>query len=106
MIVTGLVSHEELAIRSSIGFYLFLPPGENERLLGEAGFKVIGVDDLTGSAATIAARWRAARERHRAELTSREGDANYAGLQRFLACVERLSAERRLSRFSYLAEHA
>ena len=26
MVVTGLVSHEELATRSSIGFYLFVPP--------------------------------------------------------------------------------
>ena len=38
MIVTGLVSHEELAVRSSIGFYLFVPPGENERLIDRAGF--------------------------------------------------------------------
>ena len=27
MIVTGLVSQEELAVRSSIGWYLFVPPG-------------------------------------------------------------------------------
>jgi SAM-dependent methyltransferase len=38
MVITGPVSHEEIAIRSSIGFYLFVPPGENERLLQEAGF--------------------------------------------------------------------
>jgi hypothetical protein len=31
---------------------------------------------------------------------------NFDGLQRFLACVHRLSAERRLSRFSYLAVKA
>src|SRR5215467_13225747 len=51
MVITGPVSHEELAIRSSIGFYLFVPPGENERLLREAGFELLGVQDLTGSAA-------------------------------------------------------
>ena len=45
MIVTGLVSQEELAIRSSIGFYLFLPPGENERLIGRAGFTLLAADD-------------------------------------------------------------
>lgn len=38
-VVTGFVTHEELAIRSSIGFFLFGPLGENERLLKEAGFK-------------------------------------------------------------------
>ena len=104
MIVTGLVSQEELAIRSSIGFYLFLPPGENERLIGLAGFTLLAADDLTASAELIAQRWCAARERHREELVPREGEANFAGLQRFLHIVHVLSAERRLSRYAYLAE--
>jgi SAM-dependent methyltransferase len=104
LIVTGPVSQEELAIRSSIGFYLFLPPGENERLIARAGFTLLGTEDLTAAAEMIAQRWHAARERHRRELVEREGDANFAGLQRFLACVQRLSAERRISRFCYLAE--
>ena len=34
------------------------------------------------------------------------GHANFAGLQRFLACGHRLSADRRLSRYSYLAGKA
>jgi len=37
MVVTGILSHEELATRSSIGFYLFVPPGENERSSGGPG---------------------------------------------------------------------
>jgi SAM-dependent methyltransferase len=106
MIVTGLVSHEELAVRSSIGFYLFLPPGENERLILQAGFKLLGSEDLTGSAAAVAGRWYDAREQHRGELVQREGEGNFVGLQRFLACVLRLSTERRLSRYCYLAEKA
>jgi len=104
MIVTGLVSHEELAARSSIGNYLFLPPGENERLIAAAGLRLLASEDVTASAETIASRWHAARERHCGELVRREGQANFDGLQRFLACVHRLSADRRLSRFSYLAE--
>jgi hypothetical protein len=104
MILTGLVSHEELATRSSIGRYVFLPPGENERLIAEAGFRLLAVDDLTPAAASIAARWHDAREQHQPELVEREGADNFAGLQRFLACVRRLSEERRLSRFCYLAE--
>ena len=106
MIVSGLVSHEELAVRSSIGFYLFVPPGENERLIVQAGFTLVGTEDVTDSAAAIAQLWHDAREEHRVALVEREGDANFAGLQRFLACVQRLSAERRLSRYCYLAEKA
>ena len=104
MIVSGLVSSEELATRSSIGFYLFLPPGENERLIAEAGFNLLAADDVTGEAATMAARWHDAREKRRAALIEREGPDNFAGLQRFLDCVRRLSEERRVSRYAYLAE--
>jgi len=81
-----------------------VPPGENERLIEAAGFRLLGVDDETEGAATIARRWHDAREEHQTELTAREGEANFAGLQRFLDCVHTLSAERRLSRFCYLAE--
>jgi SAM-dependent methyltransferase len=103
MVVTGLVSGEELATRSSIGFYLFLPPGENERLIAASGFTLLAAEDVTGAAALIAGRWHDARARHRDALIAREGEANFTGLQRFLACVHQLSAERRLSRVSYLA---
>ena|ERR1041385_554276 len=102
MVITGPVSHEELAIRSSIGFYLFVPPGENERLLREAGFELLGVDDLTGRAAEISQRWCDAREEHREALIMREGPENFQGLQRFLRCVHILSTQRRLSRYCYL----
>ena len=104
MIVTGLVSQEELAVRSSIGRYFFAPPGENERLIRGAGFELLVSEDVTASAEAIARRWHAAREQYRAQLQTREGKANFDGLQRFLACVHRLSAERRLSRYAYLAE--
>ena len=104
MIITGLVSQEELAVRSSIGYYLFLPPGENERLIARAGFTLLASEDVTAAAEVIAQRWHDARGRHRRELLEREGKANFDGLQRFLDCVHRLSAERRLSRYAYLAE--
>ena len=104
MIVTGLVSQEELAVRSSIGWYFFVPPGENERLIERAGFTLLSSEDVTASAEVIAQQWHAARDQYRDELVAREGETNFAGLQRFLACVHRLSAERRLSRYCYLAE--
>src|SRR6185312_12734087 len=37
LIIGGLISHEEIAARSSIGYYIFSPPGENERLIRQAG---------------------------------------------------------------------
>jgi SAM-dependent methyltransferase len=104
MVVSGIVSHEELAVRSSIGFYLFVPPGENERLIAQSGFTLLRADDVTDDAAAIAKRWHDARARHEATLIEREGQQNFAGLQRFLTCVRRLSEERRLSRYCYLAE--
>lgn len=103
MVLTGIVSHEELAIRSSIGFYLFVPPGENERLIREAGFDLLAVHDVTENAALVSRRWHDARAAHRDALVAREGEGNFEGLQRFLACVHTLSIERRLSRFGYVA---
>ena len=43
--------------RSSIGLYVFLPPGENERLIHEAHFYLITSADLTRNAAVISKRW-------------------------------------------------
>jgi cyclopropane fatty-acyl-phospholipid synthase-like methyltransferase len=104
MVLTGPVSHEEIATRSSIGFYVFVPPGANEAMLQQAGFAVRAVRDVTDCAAEVASRWHDARARHRGALVAREGEANFEGLQRFLRCVHVLSVERRLSRYAYLAE--
>jgi SAM-dependent methyltransferase len=104
MVITGPVTHEEIATRSSIGFYLFVPPGVNEAMLRDAGFAISAVEDVTDNAAEVALRWHDARARHRAPLVAREGETNFEGLQRFLRCVNILSVERRLSRFAYLAE--
>jgi SAM-dependent methyltransferase len=106
MVITGIMTSEELAIRSSIGHYLFLPMGENERLIREADFKLLRADDLTASAEAIAGKWRDAREKRRENLIRIEGEKNFIGLQNFLACVHRVSKERRLSRYAYLAQKA
>ncbi len=108
LIVGGLISHQELATRSSIGPYFFSPPGENERLLAAAGFGVISVHDTSAQAADIAQRWHDARERRRDELVALENTPDdpgrFDGLQRFLSCVYTLTSERRLLRHLYLAE--
>jgi hypothetical protein len=106
MVITGILTSEELATRSSIGHYLFLPTGENERLIKEAGFTPLRADNLTASAEAIARKWHEARERRREDLIRIEGETNFRGLQNFLSCVHRVSKERRLSRYAYLAQKA
>ncbi len=104
LIIGGVISHIELAIRSSIGPYFFSPPGENERILASAGFAILSVSDTSQQAAAIAGRWHDARERKCEQLTAIEGRERYEGLQQFLACVLSLTSERRLLRNLYLAE--
>ena len=66
MVITGLVSNEELAIRSSIGYYFFLCPGENERLTAAAGFTLVTPKTFDrgcrGDGRALAQRTRGAQE--------------------------------------------
>jgi SAM-dependent methyltransferase len=104
LVVGGMVSHEEIATRSSIGFYVYSPPGENERLIEQAGFRRIHVTDTSEGAARIAQRWHDAREKRKQQLAAAEGSSNFEGLQRFLSCVRLLTGQRRLLRYLYTAE--
>ncbi len=103
LVIGGMVSHEEIATRSSIGFYVYSPPGENERLMERAKFRHIRVKDTTESAARIANQWYHAREKRKEELVAAEGNTNFEGLQRFLSCVHVLTSEKRLLRYLYVA---
>lgn len=103
LVVNGVLSNEEIAARSSIGYYVFVPRGENEQLIHDAGLTLVQADDTSERAATISQRWRDARARRMRELTHIEGEANFEGLQRFLACVHTLTSEKRLARFVYVA---
>jgi len=104
LVVGGVISQEEIASRSLIGYYLFSPPGENERLMEDAGFRLRKAMDTTENASAIAGRWRAAREKRAEALVEAEGQEDFDGLQKFLASVEKLNRERRLLRMVYLAE--
>src|SRR5262245_51809202 len=59
--VTGPLSNDEIATRASIGYFLFVPAGEDERLLREAGLQPLAVEDATDNMAAVAERWLAAR---------------------------------------------
>lgn len=103
IVVTGQLTNDEMRERSSIGYFLFTPVGENERLLAQSGFRVREVRDVTDNVAVVAQRWRAARAGRREALAQLEGEAAFEGMQRFLAAVHLLAGERRLSRFMYAA---
>jgi SAM-dependent methyltransferase len=103
LVVKGPLSNEEIAARSSIGYYIFVPCGENERLIHEAGLTLRLAQDTTQHAADISQRWRDARARRKAALVKIEGEANFDGLQQFLGCVNTLTVENRLARFNYLS---
>lgn len=103
IVVTGPLTNEEIAIRSSIGFFLFVAPDTNARLLQEAGFSLVDTIDRTENMARMADRWRSAREARARELRKVEGDATFEGQQRFFEVAARVAAERRLSRFAYHA---
>src|SRR6476620_11413371 len=83
VVITGPVTYDELARRSSIGVFVFVPPGVNERLIEEAGLALAERRDVTENAARVSGRWRAARERHRDELVRIEGEQRFSGLQDF-----------------------
>lgn len=104
LVIGGTISQEEVATRSSIGYYLFSPPGENERLLEHAGFRLLSVTDTTANAALLSRRWHQAREKRKDALLGIEGGSNFEGVQRFLECVHTLTSERRLLRMLYLAQ--
>jgi SAM-dependent methyltransferase len=104
VLITGPVTNDELAQRSSIGLFVFVPRGHNEELIVKAGFKLASQLDLTENASLVSRRWREARARFRDELVRMEGEAQFEGVQKFLGAVHRLTAEKRLSRVAYFVE--
>lgn len=104
IVVTGPLTNDEIAKRSSIGFFLFVPQGANEKWIEDAGLRLIEKHDVTSAAATVAKRWHDARAKRQSNLESVEGKERFEGLQTFLDVVHRLYNEKRLSRFAYTGE--
>jgi SAM-dependent methyltransferase len=104
VVITGMLDSEEIAIRTSIGYFLFVPADENERLLAAAGLTVVDVEDTTRHLAEIARRRRDARAERAQSLREIEGDAAFDGRQRFFDIVATLAREGRLSRLAYTAK--
>jgi SAM-dependent methyltransferase len=104
VVLTGPVSNEELAARSNIGFFLFVPLEVTANLIQEAGFKPLHCEDVRGNIELTSGRWYTARQKHRDDLIQIEGEERFEGLQRFFSTVHKLTGERRLSRFVFLVE--
>jgi len=102
--VTGPLSNAEAAVRSSAGFYLFVPHGYDEAVIAQCGLHLQACEDVTGNVVKIAAARHAARELRSVELCEIEGNRAYERQQEFLAAAARLAREGRLSRFLYVSE--
>jgi ubiquinone/menaquinone biosynthesis C-methylase UbiE len=104
VVITGPVSNEELAARSNIGYFLFVPLEVTKQYIQEVGFNLLRCEDVTDNIESTSGRWHASRQKHRQDLIKIEGEERFEGLQQFLAMVHKLTSERRLSRFVFLAE--
>ena len=102
--VTGPLTNAEIAIRSSIGFFLFVPPDYDERVIAECRLRLLLREDATANMAGVAERRRAARASRSAALREIEGDQTYEAQQEFLTVAARVARERRLSRVVYVSE--
>jgi SAM-dependent methyltransferase len=102
--VTGPLTNAEITVRSSIGFFLFVPRGYDERVIEQAGLRLLVNEDVSRNMAEIAERRRAARAARAADLREIEGDQTYEGQQEFFAVAARIAREGRLSRFLFVAE--
>ena len=88
--VTGPLGSDEIAIRASIGYFLFVPPGEDK--LDEAGFRLLAVKDATENMAELAGRWLAARARREKPLREIEGGETFEGQQEVPGSRDQLGA--------------
>src|SRR6516165_4378270 len=102
--VTGPLTNEELATRSSVGFLLFVPDGYDKEVIAQSGLRLLVSKNLTPNMAEVAEKRRAARERRCAAVRQVEGDRAFAAQQNLLAMVARLADEARLSRFVFVSE--
>jgi SAM-dependent methyltransferase len=104
VVITGLVTDDEIATRSSIGKFFFSPPGLDEQLLRDANLKPLRTENSTSTMEQVAREWHASRFRHEEALVKLEGRERFEGLQKFFDCVRQLAKNNRLSRFTILAE--
>jgi cyclopropane fatty-acyl-phospholipid synthase-like methyltransferase len=102
--LTGPLTSEDVAVRSSAGSYLFVPHGYDERVIAQCGLRLQVCEDVTANMTKVAEARRAARAARSAALREIEGEQAYEGQQEFLAIAARVAREGRLSRFVYVSQ--
>lgn len=102
--ITGPLTTEEIAVRSSVGFMLFVPNGYDSDVIAQCGLRLVAIRDVTANMADVADRRRTVRASKSSDLRNIEGDETYEAQQRFLGVAARIAKERRLSRFMYVAD--
>jgi 2-polyprenyl-3-methyl-5-hydroxy-6-metoxy-1,4-benzoquinol methylase len=102
--MTGELTNAEIAVRSSAGFYLFVPHGYDERVIAHCGLALLVCEDVTANITKVAEARRMARASRSTALREIEGDQAYDGQQDFLAVATRVAREGRLSRFVYVSK--
>jgi SAM-dependent methyltransferase len=101
--LTGPLTNQEIAMRSSAGFYLFVPHGYDERIIEQCGLRLLVCEDVTANMTKVAEARRAARASRSIALREIEGDQTYDAEQEFFAVAARVASEGRLSRFVYVS---
>ena len=102
--VTGPLTNHEIAVRGSIGFFLFVPLDYDRTVIAQCGLRLLVCEDVTANMAEMAERRGAARACRSHLLSDIEGAETYNGQQTFFAVAARIAKERRLSRFLYVVE--
>lgn len=102
LVVTGVISNIEVFNRNALVPYFYAPVGYTDRLLGEAGFRDVVVENSTARLVEFCNRWLALREKLKEELIVEDADG-FERINDQLRCVLVTSSEGRLSRMNYFA---
>ncbi len=103
-VIGGVISSEQVRVRSTHGVMQFCAPGFNEGCLERAGFRLLETEDRTQRVVECAGGRLAARRAHANELMQLEGADYFKREQLYLETVIRQASSRTLTRVMYLAE--
>ena len=102
-IVNGVLSDEDIRIRSHYGLSHFVPEGFNESALDSTGFTFEKKEKHSdGLIAICSGRWQA-REKYKKELVGEFGEAAFEHEQAYLKKLVEIYSEQKLLRYAYLA---
>jgi len=102
-IVNGVLSDEDIRIRSHYGISHFVPEDFNESVLASSGFTLEKKEQNSGGLIAICGgRWQA-REKYKEELVDEFGEAAFEYEQTYLKKLVELYSGKKLLRYAYLA---